>query len=408
MNVYEMQQQQKAKILNDINKWCKKNNTTIQKTEQKIKRLLKKNMIKNSNNYFNLNDIMQIKLVKKFFNSIIITGDRSIGKSYQMLEYCIEKFNNDSSKFIWLRSLDITAEEVLARNFKRFQLEGWMILQKQKIVFVPIDPKKPASMNNVKEVVGYFLGLKNQTKKKSIEFGKVDTIIMDEFSDGVNIKNKLKQFVEFLSTAIRHNTKTKIIMSANYLNQADPILINLGLEQKKGKVPMVVFNWISGGLLWNIPKGHYQLDSIKLTPAYRWAVASPIEIFRSQYGGEFSNDYEYNIRPLNSFHPKKDLCFLYIDSQKLILGESIVNKSKVHYIVDYEKRPKPKKNLPIFVFTKSDDLLYKTAKPISKIVFKKLEYAWRHETLFTDETTIANLLINEFTQGHKFSKRKEL
>lgn len=381
MSLYDTYQKERDRLGSEI--------ANQPEIENSIKKQLKKNMEKNWGNYFDLDDILGIKEIKKHFSLIIITGDRNIGKTTSMRNYVAERYNQKGEKYVWLRTLDKTAEEVLTNSQSWFESKGWSILKKDSEVIVKKNEKQQATINNRLDTIGYYLGLKNVNSKKSIDFPKVSTIIMDEFNDGLKIKNKFGLLTSFATTAFRYRKNTKIIMSANFINQADSILATLGMKQGKGKAPMLTFNWIARAVIWNIPKGNYQKTGATDTQAYRMAVAGGINLYRQEYGGDFNNKQEWNIKELTSFVEKKDICYFLVGERKLVYGKSI--RTNEYYVVDYEKRPQ--KKLREIVFTNEDFMKYKNATTIKNSQYKILKHQWKMEKLFTDEVEVAETMI---------------
>ncbi len=380
-SVYDIFLSERARVLEKV-----KNKSQIEKI---ITKKVKENMKANLNNFLNVEDILMIDEIKKYFGIIIFNGPRLIGKSFSTKNFLLKRYREHGEKFIWMRNTEAMALDNLDNDMFFWKDCDYEVASSMGAVVTLSNPDKAVNKKNIDDVVGWYLGLRTGANKKSIDFKKAYWINFEEFSDGSNIPNKYGKFTSLVSTIFRLNSKAKVLMSANMISQRDPILATLGMSQKKGDNKLLTFNWIAGSIIWNIPKNHYKKNTADDQLAYRLALAGNIDLFRQEYGGEFNNEYGYNIKKISSFKNVKDLFCLRVADRKITICQNIKNKEC--YAVDWEQRRNL--NIPEFVMNKKDLLQYKTSRIISRPTIDMLTMMWMKEKIYTDEISIAELMI---------------
>ncbi len=395
-NVYDFYESEKVRVLSQVP------DDTKTKVEKSITQQIKKNMKDNKTNFLNVGDLLDIKEVNKYFKIIIINGPRAIGKSYSTKHFLLKRFREHNEKFAWLRNTETQALKNLTNDGLFWAEFGFHI---SRTGFSVVKMKKTwtskiINANDIEDVVGYYLGVSTSKNSKSIDYKGVSWINWEEYSDNTNVKEKYEQFTSLVSTIFRLNTNAKIIMSANMLSQADPILARLGMNQKKGVSKLLTFNWLTRSIIWNIPKNHYKKNTDGDVVSYNLALAGGIDLFRQEYGGEFSSEYAHNIEKINSFKNVVDKFIIRYETYKWMVCYD--TQSKKHYVVDSERRRKS--NVREYVINTKDYKKYKQSKLMPYKILKTLNILWKREEIFTDEIKIAEKMI-EFLD-HPVEKTK--
>ena len=365
--------------------------------ERKIIYHLKKNMAKNKSKYFNLNDLIDIPQVKQYFQFIAITGDRNIGKTTAMRNYIKNNLVEKNEEYIWLRNKDTEIKNLLQQEKQTFFDEfGWDYTITNGTIYSSTQAKKE---KNTKEIIGHYKAINNIQNEKSIEYKNVSTIFYDEFNAVDNIANKFTKLVQFITTIERQKTNFQIILAANYIKQNDEILINLGLSQeKKTKQPLIIFNWIAGAILWNIPKNWYTNFRVKKSLGYRLSHIN-FSTYQEQYAGTFENRYIKNIINLEKIHHKKELFSLFHNRKFYTfysfgkLNDRVVFLSNEIFGVS--------KPIPIYCFEKVDKYNSNGLKIIPLAKVKALKKMWNEEKLVVNDAYNYNILISLFDNFDK-------
>ena len=364
--------------------------------EQKILKQLRKNMLKNKSGYFQLSDLFDIPDVLKYFQFFAITGDRNIGKTTALKNFLEEKVNEGAKKskqveFMFLRNLDTEIENLLPQMKQDwFSLNGWDYTSKNTGTIY--SSTEAAKKRDVSQIVGHFKSVNSSAKYKSIEFKNVNYIVYDEFNNTSPIKEKYKKLITFLTTIERQKKNFYVILTANYINQNDDILTKLGLEQdKKAKQPLLIFNWISRSIMWNIPKNYYVNKLINNTLSYALA-HNDFNTYLTQYAGTFGNTYQSNIFPIEKLARKK-IWF------KLVMDHSVYsifyNDEKL--VICSEDKYLTPPDTPIFCFDETTNLRHIKAKKLSEETILKLKNAWYNNKLFCDTPSIAEMIMVYFS-----------
>lgn len=382
-NIYDHFESERVRVLSQVP------DTTKTKVEKSIKKQIKANMKLNKSNFLNVGDLLNIEDVKKYFNIVIINGPRAIGKSYSTKQFLMNQYREHSERFVWLRNKDKQAEKNLSNDMFFWREFGYHIFKGDMAVVSIKNEERAVNAKNVKDVAGWYVGVSTSSNTKSINYDGVRWINWEEYSDNTVVKDKYEKFTSLVSTIFRLRTDGIILMSANMISQSDPILARLGMNQKKGVSDLLTFNWLAGSIIWNIPKNHYKKTTDGDVLAYRLALSGGIDLYKQEYGGEFSSEYAHNIKTITSFKNVVDKYIIRYETYKWMVCYDTV--AKEHYVVDWERRRKSK--VREYVINKKDYNTYKQSIMIPYSVLRFLNVKWKREQLFTDEIKIAEKMI---------------
>ena len=200
------------------------------------------------NRYYSLNKILSFKAD---YNLII--GERSNGKTYAVLKYCIGQYAKSGKKFVYIRRWK---EDIIGKRgeviFTSLVKNGEIakatngeythcILQSGKFYFANYDDKLkkfiPAS-----DYFCHLVSLSDMEHDKSLSFHGVENIVFDEFlTRRYYLKDEFMIFMNVLSTIIRDRKNVKIFMLGNTVNKYCPYFPELGInvdELKQGNVDL--------------------------------------------------------------------------------------------------------------------------------------------------------------------------
>ena len=198
---------------------------------------------KEKSNYYSLE-----KILSKNAQYNIIFGERSNGKTYAVLNYCLKNYFEKGEKFAIIRrySTDVSPSKIRT-FFSAFSLsedEGKpTIVQKysgnafEKIVtqsgyfypaFYDEDVGRYIKSN---DWCGIAMSLVDSEHYKSTSFPEVTTILFDEFITRQQyLQDEFVVFMNILSTIIRDRKNVKIFMCGNTVNKYNPYFQEMGLK----------------------------------------------------------------------------------------------------------------------------------------------------------------------------------
>lgn len=175
----------------------------------------------------------------------IIIGPRGCGKTYSVLDYMQESSSEDS-KFIYMRrdgtEIDSCSSEYGNPYKKLNQDKGYDIHPFQISKFNGFGIARDDDMN----VIGYGVALSTFASMRSQDFSDVDRIFFEEFIPEKH-KRKIKgegQALLNLYETVNRNRElmgekpVELIMCANGIDLANPILLELGATSLIGKMLM--------------------------------------------------------------------------------------------------------------------------------------------------------------------------
>lgn len=354
--------------------------------------------------YFKYQDYFAIDYIKDYFNIIVASGDRNIGKSYSSHEIARDVVSK-KKKFMLLRNID---DEVKAQLSSDTLESGWLTGNGWTYKG---NSKSPNIVDINESEVGFYRALNTSAKFKSTDFPDTELIIWEEFN-AVKIQDGYEKFVKMLSTIMRHNPNGKAILQANYVDQNDGTLQALGIGSKQlTKKDFVVFNWEVGAILINIPKGIYRMVSNKKNDlAYRASLAK-YDVWKSQYGGGFSNEEPVNIineksflkvEPVfNIYHAKTDYlspASTKYSAFKMTLYHVWDENGEQHNVLTQTIGSNDK---PIFIFDHVNKIMYPHANLISWTTLESLITHWNSGNLKTIDVKNHAAIVALFAVANK-------
>ena len=188
-------------------------------------------------------------------------GERSNGKTYSAMDYCLERFIENGEQFAYIRRYgeDIKIaqmSELFAGHIKNGRISQltqgeWttIIFERKKFYLARLDEEDKVVKNTVP--CGFVFDLSGMEHYKSVAFPDITTIVFDEFMARRGyLPNEFELFQNVLSTIIRLRDNVKILMLANTVNKYCPYFAEMGLnhvkDQKQGTID--VYHYGESGL----------------------------------------------------------------------------------------------------------------------------------------------------------------
>lgn len=204
-------------------------------------------------------DIYPILSKKARYN--IIYGERSNGKTYGTLQYCLEQYFQDGSEFAYIRRWD---EDLVGKKgeslfngliknnvIRKLSKGKWnhVVYQSRAYYFAFIDDEGTIIKDT--KPFCYAFALTQHEHYKSNSYPSIRFIIFDEFlTRGVYLPDEFIIYQNVLSTIIRLRDDVIIFMLGNTVNKYSPYINEMGLsrmrEQKIGTID--VYEYGDSGL----------------------------------------------------------------------------------------------------------------------------------------------------------------
>lgn len=170
----------------------------------------------------------------------IIFGERSNGKTYGTLKYCLEKYKEDGSQFGYVRRWpddikkakmlqlfsSLTNNEEIGRIF-----DGrWNGIRYNNGAFYLTATDGEETVQDTKPC-GYVFAISAMEHLKSISYPEIRTILFDEFISRISyIPDEFALFMNLLSTIIRDRDDVDIFMLGNTVSKDCPYFHEMGLK----------------------------------------------------------------------------------------------------------------------------------------------------------------------------------
>lgn len=198
--------------------------------------------------YYTIRTLIKKYPKAKYYMAI---GERSNGKTYSSLDYCLENFLTNQEQFAYLRRWGEDIRKSAIDQLFSAHIENGRLKELTSGIFNSINyTGKKFYLTNIEEdgkstvldrPLGFAFDLNSAEHYKSISFPGITTIIFDEFlSRNGYLPNEYILFCNVLSTIIRDRDNVKIIMLGNTVNKYCPYFAEMGLthvaEQQQGTI----------------------------------------------------------------------------------------------------------------------------------------------------------------------------
>ena len=199
----------------------------------------------------------------------VVYGERSNGKTYSTLDYCLEDYFKNGNEFAYIRRWkeDIKTKNMnklfagLIRDNKilKYSKGKWSDVYYYGRAFYLVryeTIEKEDGMKEIKRIISdnpfcYVYVLTEEEHEKGFESPNVINIVFDEFiARGHYLPDEFITFTNVLSTIIRQRDNVKIFLLGNTINRYSIYFNEMGLTnvkiQKKGTID--VYNYGESGL----------------------------------------------------------------------------------------------------------------------------------------------------------------
>ena len=366
---------------------------------QKIKALSKK---------ADLYDIDEIlKTVAQYY---MIIGIRSNGKTYGVLDLGIKNYcqHNEQMAIIRRWDTDFTGKrgkEMFSNLINNKVILKWSkgkwntVIYRASQWFLAKKENDEVVIDDTPFCHGFALNVNEHDKSTS--FPKVTTILFDEFLSRKGYLND--EFIEFMntvSTIIRHRTNVKVFMCGNTVNKYSPYFNEMGLynikTQKEGTID--VYKYGESGLTVAVEYCALPKEKIK-----KEKTITGSEIYFAFNNPKLqmitTGAWEIDIYPhlLQKYKPKEVIAKYYIEFDKDILECEVV-KQNLNIFTFIHRKTSPLKELPTDLiytqrFSDKPNITRRINKPRTNYE-RKIWWLFTNEKVFYQDNEVGEIVRN--------------
>ena len=338
----------------------------------------------------------------------VVFGERSNGKTYSTLDYCLERYFKHGERFAIIRryredmkgkrGASMLSALVHNKVIEKYSKGKWngIYYYSQRWYLVKSNPDNPKDRIIDEEPIAYGFALTEMEHEKSTSYPDVKNILFDEFiSRGSYLPDEFVLFQNTLSTIIREHDDVKIYMLGNTVNQYCPYFKEMGLsnvrDMTQGKID--VYTYGESGLKVAVeystsPEKHKKSDvyfafnnpKLKMITSGTWEIAIYPHL---------SKDMKYV--------PKDVLYHYFIRFEETLLMCEIVKKEDMVFTFIHMKTTPIKDDDTNIVYQPEISPLpnyrRKLTKPMTR-ADKKIMWFFVHEKVFYQSNEVGEIVRN--------------
>ena len=341
----------------------------------------------------------------------IIFGERSNGKTFAVIEYCIDEYlkSHKHHAFAIIRRWD---EDLRGSNGLRV-FDNFIHNEERGNI---IESKTKGKYNSVKyqsrmwwlqhvnedgevdlieqEPIAYALAISMAEHYKSSAYPRVMNILFDEFITRDNyIADEFVEFSNVLSTIIRNRDNVKIFMCGNTVNKYSPYFSEMGLKnvRKMNKGDIDVYEYGDSGL--KVAVEYSDFPSKKKKSDVYFAFDNPKLAMITKGDWEIKS---YPHKPCK-FNPTNIIYFFFILFEEDILQCEVVNVKDMMFIFIHRKTTPLKDDKTSLVYQQEYDprpnYRRKLTKPSTEIEHK-IANLFMQDKVFYQDNEIGEIVRN--------------
>ena len=299
-------------------------------------------MSKEKNKYWDIRNVLSIEA-----QYYVIFGERSNGKTYGTLEYCLKDHFDNGSEFAYIRRWD---EDLVGKKgetlfnahikngvIRKLSKGKWnTILYKSRSYYFAFVDDEGEVKQDVKPFA-YAFALTQQEHYKSNSYPNIKNIIFDEFlTRKVYLPDEFVTFQNLLSTLIRLRDDVKIFMLGNTVNKYCPYFKEMGLnrvkKQKEGTID--TYEYGESGLKVVV---EYASIDVKIKKSNKFFAFSNPRLNMIKNGSWEIDIYPHYPRDIYGGIRDKDIKYSFF----VVFDGEILQGDIIYKSVDIEEKPRP-------------------------------------------------------------------
>lgn len=362
-------------------------------------------MSKEKNKYWDIRNVLSIEA-----QYYVIFGERSNGKTYGTLEYCLQEYFKNGSEFAYIRRWD---EDLVGKKgetlfnahikngvIRKLSKGKWnTILYKSRSYYFAFVDDEGEVKQDVKPFA-YAFALTQNEHYKSNSYPNIKNIIFDEFlTRKVYLPDEFVTFQNLLSTLIRLRDDVKIFMLGNTVNKYCPYFKEMGLnrvkKQKEGTID--TYEYGESGLKVVV---EYASIDVKIKKSNKFFAFNNPRLNMIKNGSWEIDIYPHYPRDIYGGIRDKDIKYSFF----VVFDGEILQGDIIYKSVDIEEKPRPTyflfihpKTTPIkddnrnLVYSQDANALSnyrrRITKPVSALEKKIVSFFAKDKVFYSDNET---------------------
>ena len=341
----------------------------------------------------------------------VVYGERSNGKTYSTLDYCLERYFTHGEQFAIIRRYreDMKGKRggamfsALTNNgvIKKYSKGKWngIYYYSQKWYLIYINPENPKDKKIDDEPFAYGFALTDLEHDKSTAYPKIKNIMFDEFiTRQAYLPDEFIVFTNVLSTIIRERDDVKIFMLGNTINQYCPYFKEMGLTNVRKQDVGTIDIYTYGDSKLKVAVEFSDFPEKKKRSDVYFAFDNP-KLKAITGGGNWEIAIYPHLTPEMKYKPMEIIAHYFIVFEETTLMCEIVRKKDVDMVFTFIhlKTTPIKDDDNSIVYTPKNSPLpnyrRKITKPITR-VDKKILWFFVHEKVFYQSNEIGEIVRN--------------
>lgn len=354
-------------------------------------------------------DVQQI--IKKIPDAhyYVIIGERSNGKTYSILYYCLSRYFTNDEEFVYIRRFDEDIKQSRASKIfdsliankviEKLSKGKWnsIYYYARKWYFRKIDKDKPNESVISDTPFAYAISLSSEEHDKSTAFPNVKNIFFEEFTSRNYLADEFILFQNALSTIIRLRDDVKIFMAGNTINKYSPYFSEMGLTNVKNMKSGTSEVYRYGDSKLKVVVEFSDMRSKdKLSNVY-FAFNNPKLSMITGENGVWEIDIYPHLTPEMKFTPQNIKYKYYVVWDNEILECDIVKKDKLLFTFVHIKTTPIKEDNKNLVYSTEHNVLPNYRRKITKAltpIEETIIWFFKNEKVFYQSNEIGEIMRN--------------
>ena len=331
----------------------------------------------------------------------IIYGERSNGKTYGVLNWCLEQYFLTGDEFAYIRRWDDDIKGSKGGSIFNSHIHNGVIKRLSKGKYNGVVYRGRAFYFTYKDETGntvteenpfcYTFALTMSEHYKSNSYPNVKNIIFDEFlTRSYYLPDEFITFQNLLSTIIRLRTDVKIFMLGNTVNRYSPYIREMGLtrlgKQLTGTID--VYNYGDTGL--KVVTEYASIPTKDKKSNVYFAFDNPrLEMIKN---GSWEIDiYPHYPKEYGEPLPKEIVYTFFVQFEDELLQCEIIDKSETRFLFIHPKTTPIKENETALIYSQESNAKpnyrRKITKPVTYLEKKITNLFARDKVFYSDNET---------------------
>lgn len=339
----------------------------------------------------------------------MVIGERSNGKTFSILSYCIERNLLYGEEFVYIRRFDEDIKQKRASKIFDNLIHNGLIEKFSKGKWNDVYYYagkwywKKTNKDNPKESViddtpfAYALSISSYEHDKSTAYPLVKNIFFEEFLSRNYLADEFVEFQNLLSTIIRLRDDIKIFMAGNTINKYSPYFSEMGLKNVKNMKVGTTDVYTYGNSLLKVAVEFSDFPNKEKKSNVYFAFDNPkLSMIRGD-GGVWEIDVYPHLTYEMKYVPKDVFYKYFVIWEEEILQCDIIIKGTMTYTFVHRKTTPIKDDNTNIVYSTEHNALPNYKRKITRALSQAEElilWYFKNEKVFYQSNDIGEIMRN--------------